>query len=119
MSKIKDFIYGREEGKPKFDLSLWNAMEYNDMMYIIAKSISDYRDIHHITQKELADLLGCSRKQIANLESGNMEDISLRTIITMWNKLSTPDNSFAVTLLAAMSNRARENYEILRKRRWE
>ena len=48
-----------------------------------------------------------------------MEDISLRTIITMWNKLSTPDNSFAVTRLTAMSNRARENYEILRKRRWE
>ena len=114
MSKIKDLIDGKDEDvRPTFNLNLWTSMEYNDMLYIISKLVIEYRQSHNMTQKELAQFL--------NIESGSMDgvyDISLRTLVNLWNKLSTLDYNFGNELLTRMILRVNKNYEMLKDRRW-
>lgn len=128
MSKIKDLIneingidVKDEEVKPTFNLNLWASMEYNDMLYIISKLVIEYRQSHNMTQKELAQFLNCKKKDIVNIESGLMDgtyDISLRTLVNLWNKLSTSDYNFGNELLTRMILRVNKNYEMLKDRRW-
>ena len=122
MSRIKDLIDGKDEDvKPTFNLNLWTSMEYNDMLYIITKLVIEYRQSHNMTQKELAQFLNCKKKDIVNIESGSMDgvyDISLRTLVNLWNKLSTLDYNFGNELLTRMILRVNKNYEMLKDRRW-
>lgn len=122
MSKIKDLIDGKDEDvRPTFNLNLWTSMEYNDMLYIISKLVIEYRQSHNMTQKELAQFLNCKKKDIVNIESGSMDgvyDISLRTLVNLWNKLSTLDYNFGNELLTRMILRVNKNYEMLKDRRW-
>lgn len=122
MSKIKDLIDGKdEEVRPTFNLNLWTSMEYNDMLYIISKLVIEYRQSHNMTQKELAQFLNCKKRDIINIESGSMDgvyDISLRTLVNLWNKLSTLDYNFGNELLTRMILRVNKNYEMLKDRRW-
>lgn len=122
MSKIKDLIDGKDEDvRPTFNLNLWTSMEYNDMLYIISKLVIEYRQNHNMTQKELAQFLNCKKKDIVNIESGSMDgvyDISLRTLVNLWNKLSTLDYNFGNELLTRMILRVNKNYEMLKDRRW-
>lgn len=122
MSRIKDLIDGKDEDvKPTFNLNLWTSMEYNDMLYIISKLVIEYRQSHNMTQKELAQFLNCKKKDIVNIESGSMDgvyDISLRTLVNLWNKLSTLDYNFGNELLTRMILRVNKNYEMLKDRRW-
>lgn len=122
MSRIKDLIDGKDEDvKPTFNLNLWTSMEYNDMLYIISKLVIEYRQSHNMTQKELAQFLNCKKKDIVNIESGSMDgvyDISLRTLVNLWNKLSTLNYNFGNELLTRMILRVNKNYEMLKDRRW-
>ena len=122
MSKIKDLIDGKDEDvRPTFNLNLWTSMEYNDMLYIISKLVIEYRQSHNMTQKELAQFLNWKKKDIVNIESGSMDgvyDISLRTLVNLWNKLSTSDYNFGNELLTRMILRVNKNYEMLKDRRW-
>ena len=122
MSKIKDLIDGKDEDvRPTFNLNLWTSMEYNDMLYIISKLVIEYRQSHNMTQKELAQFFNCKKKDIVNIESGSMDgvyDISLRTLVNLWNKLSTSDYNFGNELLTRMILRVNKNYEMLKDRRW-
>lgn len=122
MSKIKDLIDGKDEDvRPTFNLNLWTSMEYNDMLYIISKLVIEYRQSHNMTQKELAQFLNCKKKDIVNIESGSIDgvyDISLRTLVNLWNKLSTLDYNFGNELLTRMILRVNKNYEMLKDRRW-
>ena len=45
-------------------------------------------------------------------------DISLRTLVNLWNKLSTSDYNFGNELLTRMILRVNKNYEMLKDRRW-
>ena len=61
------------------------------------------------------------KKDIVNIESGSMDgvyDISLRTLVNLWNKLSTSDYNFGNELLTRMILRVNKNYEMLKDRRW-
>lgn len=122
VNKIEELINKKDKNvKPVFNLNLWTSMEYDDILYIISCSIIEYRQNHNMSQKELADFLNCKKKDIINIEAGSLNgvyDISLRTLVNLWNRLSTSDYNFGNELLTKIITRVNKNYEMLKDRRW-
>ena len=122
VNKIEELINKKDKNvKPVFNLNLWTSMEYDDILYIISCSIIEYRQNHNMSQKELADFLNCKKKDIINIEAGSLNgvyDISLRTLVNLWNRLSTSNYNFGNELLTKIITRVNKNYEMLKDRRW-
>lgn len=118
MRLFKKFSNKDEDVKAKFDLNSWKSLEYNDISIELSNLIKNYRGSYNLTQKELADIIGCDKGYIVKLEAGNLDDISFRALIEIWTKLSTPEFNFGGILLENIQKKALENYEQLCKRRW-
>ena len=110
-------LAGDVERQPKLDISTWMGMEYNDISFILSKSVYMYRQENNLSQKDLADILGCKKNFIIRLEAGEIDDISIRLLIELWTKLSTKDFNFGDYLLTNIHNIVNRNYEQLNLRR--
>lgn len=93
------------------DSELLNKIEYNDILFSLAKTLLDYRKYYNFVQKTIADKLECSQEMISKIESGKY-NVSIKSIVDMWSKLSTKDYNFAEKLLNNMLEKANENYDI-------
>lgn len=101
-----------------FDLSSWKSLEYNDICIELSTLVKNYRGSYNLSQKELADIIGCDKKYIVKLEAGKLDDISIRALVEIWTKLNTPEFNFGCLLLENLHKKAQENYEQLCRRRW-
>lgn len=104
--------------KSKIDEDLWIAMEYNDILYIISKTVRDYRKEHNLSQKELGEMIRMSQPMVRRMESGEYNP-SVKFLVKMWNKLSTNEENFAKILIDKIYDRVNKNYEYSIKIRYE
>lgn len=93
----------------KFDEDTWITMEYNDILYIISKSLRDYREENNLSQKELAKKIKVSQPMIGKLESGKY-NASIKFLVKLWNKLSNKKENFAEKLLTRIYDKVVNNY---------
>lgn len=107
-----------EDVNARFDLNSWKNLEYNDISIILARMMKEYRESNGLSQKEIADIIGCDKRYIIKLEAGQLDDISFRVLIEIWTKLSTPNYNFGCKLLSEIHNTVATNHEQLCKRRW-
>lgn len=99
----------KENRKVHFDENTWIEMEYNDIQYIISKSIKEYRNEHNLTQEELAKKLGVKQPMVVKIES-SIFNPSIKFLVKLWNKLSNEDENFGKILLEKISERVDNNY---------
>ncbi len=109
MSINLEKIISKKKEKIKFNQDTWINMEYNDILYIISKTVRDYREEHDLTQEELAFKLNISQPMIGKIESGKY-NATVKFLVKMWNKLSTKDENFADKLLGKICDRVNNNY---------
>lgn len=102
-----------------FDLCSWKNLEYNDICIELSELVRNYRGSFNLSQKELAEMIGCDKKFIIKLEAGKLEDISFRTLVELWTRLNTPEFNFGCILLENIHKKVQENYNQMCKRRWE
>ncbi len=105
---LEKFI-SRKNEKIKFNQDTWINMEYNDVLYIISKTVRDYREEHNLTQEDLADMLNISQPMIGKIESSKY-NATVKFLVKLWNKLSTKDENFADKLLGKIYDRVNNNY---------
>ena len=91
-------LISKKKEKIKFNQDTWINMEYNDILYIISKTVRDYREEHNLTQEDLADMLNISQPMIGKIESSKY-NATVKFLVKLWNKLSTKDENFADKLL--------------------
>lgn len=118
MGLFKKFSNKDENVKAGVDLNSWKSLEYNDISIELSNLVKNYRGSYNLSQKELADIIGCDKGYIVRLEAGKLDDISFRALIEIWVKLSTPDFNFGGVLLENIHKKAQDNYEQLCRRRW-
>lgn len=93
------------------DSDLLEKVEYNEILFCVAKTLLEYRKLFNYTQEFLAKQLDMTQVMISKLESGKY-NISLKVLVKIWNKLSTKDYNFADAVLSKMLNKSKENYNI-------
>ena len=104
---LKDFVKPTQE----IDEELLENIDYNDMLFCVAKTLIDYRNYFNYTQEDIAKELNMSQVMISKIESGK-NNLSLKVLVKVWNKLSRKDYNFAAILLNNMLKKAKENYDI-------
>ena len=104
---LKDFVKGLQE----IDEELLENIDYNAMLFCLAKTLIDYRNYFNYTQEDIAKELNMSQVMISKIESGK-NNLSLKVLVKVWNKLSRKDYNFAGILLNNMLKKAKENYDI-------
>jgi len=92
-----------------FDEDVWINIEYNDILYIISKTVREYREEHNMTQENLAKKIDVSQPMIRKIESSKYNP-SVKFLVKMWNKLSTKDENFGAKLLKRISDKIDKNY---------
>lgn len=114
---LKSLFCPEKEEKIKFDINSWVNLEFNDIATELAKTVIDYRQKFNLSQKDLADILGCKKSYIVALETGRLDDISIRMLIILWTKLSTSNYNMADDYLTKIHTVTTENYKQLNRRR--
>lgn len=104
---LKDFVKPTQE----IDEELLENIDYNDMLFCVAKTLIDYRNYFNYTQEDIAKELNMSQVMISKIESGK-NNLSLKVLVKVWNKLSRKDYNFSAILLNRMLKKAKENYDI-------
>ena len=89
MKIIRKLLGDGKQPRIRFDMDSWRNLEYNDLSIVLAKELIKYREHFNLTPKDLANVLGCTLGYLVKLESGTMDDISIRMLIEMWTRLST------------------------------
>lgn len=109
------------DGKPtkiKVDMESWRNLEYNAMCIALATQLRKYRETFELNQKDLANILGCNLSYVIRLESGNIDDLSIRVLIEIWTKLSSKQYDFGGMLMDELSRVQNTNYNQLVERGW-
>lgn len=104
---LKDFVKPTQE----IDEQLLENVDYNDMLFCVSKTLVDYRNHFNYTQEDIAKELNMSQVMISKIESGK-NNLSLKVLVKIWNKLSRKDYNFSAVLLNRMLKKAKENYDI-------
>lgn len=104
---LEQFIKPTDE----IDEGLLERIEYNDMLFCIAETLIDYRDEFKYNQEDIAQKLNMTQVMISKIESGN-NNISIKSLVKIWNKLSNKDYNFAQKVLSKMLKRVINNYDI-------
>lgn len=67
----------------------------NKYIYVIVgKNIKRIRKAHHLTQMQLADLIGYNEGTVANIENSSYQTFSLEFIYIISKKLNVPMSDF-------------------------
>ena len=104
---LKDFVKPTQE----IDEQLLENVDYNDMLFCVSKTLVDYRNHFNYTQEDIAKELNMSQDMVSKIESGK-NNLSLKVLVKIWNKLSRKDYNFSAILLNRMLKKAKENYDI-------
>ncbi len=104
---LKDFVKPTQE----IDEQLLENVDYNDMLFCVSKTLVDYRNHFNYTQEDIAKELNMSQVMVSKIESGK-NNLSLKVLVKIWNKLSRKDYNFSAILLNRMLKKAKENYDI-------
>ena len=70
-----------------------NVLEYEQILLIISKTILKYREMHNLTQKELAQKLNVNQVMISKLERGNYNP-TIKLLHSISRKLSNSSDLF-------------------------
>ena len=81
---------------------------YSILSFGVTETLVKYRKENGISQKELAKLLGVSQARISKIEAGN--NLSLKMLCDINEKLETKEYSFILTALDNMKKRAEALY---------
>ena len=104
---LKYFVKPTQE----IDEQLLENVDYNDMLFCVSKTLVDYRNHFNYTQEDIAKELNMSQVMVSKIESGK-NNLSLKVLVKIWNKLSRKDYNFSAILLNRMLKKAKENYDI-------
>lgn len=97
----------------KVDRELLTEIEYNEILFIISKELVNYRDQNNLKQEELADKLNISQVMISKMESGKY-NYTIKSLVKLWNKLSTEKINFGARLLNKIYNKIVKNYNSIK-----
>lgn len=113
-------LFGRNrlEAGPRINTEAWKDLVYNDICIALSKQLRRYREVYDLSQKELADILGCNKSLISNLEAARIDDISIRMLIDLCTRLSTEDYNFGDGLINDVHKVVNIDYEQLNQRRF-
>lgn len=100
-----------EKPSKEIDLELLEKVDYNDMLLCVSKTLIEYRKLYKYSQKEIANLLNVSQVVISRIENAN-QNLSIKTLVKIWNKLSNKDYNFAKKLLYKMLDKSKENFDL-------
>lgn len=100
-----------EKSTDEVNIELLEKIDYHDMLFCIAKSIMDYREYFKYSQQDIAKKLDVSQVMISKIESGK-NNLSVKLLVNLWNKLSTEEYNFSKNLLNRMLQKASENYNL-------
>lgn len=97
----------------KVDKDLLTEIEYNEILFIISKELVNYRDENQLKQEDLAKKLNMSQVMISKMESGKY-NYTIKTLVKLWNNLSTEKINFGARLLSKIYNKIIKNYNSIR-----
>lgn len=97
----------------KVDRELLTEIEYNEILFIISKELVNYRDQNNLKQEELAAKLNMSQVMISKMESGKY-NYTIKSLVKLWNKLSTEKTNFGGRLLSKIYNKIVKNYNSIK-----
>lgn len=97
----------------KVDRELLTEIEYNEILFIISKELVNYRDQNDLKQEDLAKKLNMSQVMISKMESGKY-NYTIKSLIKLWNKLSTEKINFGAKLLSKIYNKIVNNYNLIK-----
>lgn len=81
---------------------------YSVLSFAVTETLVNYRKENGVNQKELAKILGVSQARISKIEAGN--NITLKMLCDINDKLETKDYSFILSVLDNMKKRAEVLY---------
>lgn len=81
---------------------------YSVLSFAVTETLVNYRKEKGISQKEFAKILGVSQARISKIEAGN--NITLKMLCDINDKLETKDYSFILSVLDNMKKRAEVLY---------
>ena len=99
--------------KYKVDRELLTEIEYNEILFIISKELVNYRDKNNLKQEDLAKKLNISQVMISKMESGKY-NYTIKSLVKLWNKLSTEKINFGARLLSKIYNKIIKNYNSIK-----
>ncbi|MBS5720839.1 MAG: helix-turn-helix transcriptional regulator [Clostridium sp.] len=99
--------------KYKVDRELLTEIEYNEILFIISKELVNYRDQNNLKQEDLAKKLNMSQVMISKMESGKY-NYTIKSLVKLWNKLSTEKINFGARLLSKIYNKIIKNYNSIK-----
>lgn len=99
--------------KYKIDRELLTEIEYNEILFIISKELVNYRDQNNLKQEDLAKKLNMSQVMISKMESGKY-NYTIKSLVKLWNKLSTEKINFGARLLSKIYNKIVKNYNSIK-----
>ncbi len=99
--------------KYKVDRELLTEIEYNEILFIISKELVNYRDQNNLKQEDLAKKLNMSQVMISKMESGKY-NYTIKSLVKLWNKLSTEKINFGARLLSKINNKIIKNYNSIK-----
>lgn len=95
----------------EINLELLENIDYNDMLFCVAKSLIEYRNYYNYNQEKIAEILGVSQVMVSKIESGKY-NLSIKSLVNIWNKLSTKEYNFSKKILEEMLKKSNYNYDI-------
>lgn len=95
----------------EINLELLENIDYNDMLFCVAKSLIEYRNYYNYSQEQIAEILEVSQVMVSKIESGKY-NLSIKSLVNIWNKLSTKEYNFSKKILEEMLKKSSDNYDI-------
>lgn len=89
--------------KTKLEGGALKEYTYAVLSFGVTETLLNYRKENGVSQKELAKILGVSQARISKIESGN--NITLKMLCDINDKLETKDYSFILSVLENMKKR--------------
>ena len=103
----------KDNKEHKVDKELLKEIEYNEILFIISKELVNYRDENQLKQEDLAKKLNVSQVMVSKMESGKY-NYTIKTLVNLWNSLSTEKINFGARLLNKIINKIVKNYNSIR-----
>ena len=85
------------------DFNVDEMIAYNEMLLTISKQIIEYRRKNNLTQRQFAELVGCTQVMVSKLEKGNYNP-TLKFINELSWKISNSIDFFTSTMNKIINN---------------
>ena len=98
---INDYKY------TSYGKEFFNKMAYSNIQIVISLALIQYRKLHSMTQKDLAEKLEINQSMVAKLEKGTYNP-TIKFLFELSNKL-TGDYTFFIKIMSEISKIAKED----------